>query len=172
MANAKTYQCEKCNKIYSHRQHLFRHKQQCIKSVLHNCRSCSKSFARTDTLKKHSLICEKAKSSAIENKVCNVCQKKFVKIWHLRRHAKTHSKNSILYQCNICDKTYTREMFYKAHLQECDKRPRRSVSSKNTSKDDLVAINESTNYEDFVLDDDNDISDDGQVTALFGFTNT
>ena len=53
MGSVKKYQCEKCSKTYNHRQHLYRHKQSSIKSVIHDCIQCSKVFVRADTLKKH-----------------------------------------------------------------------------------------------------------------------
>lgn len=156
MVKIKKYQCEKCSKVYSHRQHLYRHKQQCIKSVSLICNNCSKSFPRSDSLKKHRLICSSKKSSAKKNKTCAICQKEFIKVWHLERHLKIHSKSKSIYQCNKCEKTYTRETFYKSHIQSCDKRPRRSL---NTSNGFVPSNNNVSATYDNIVTDDVDLSD-------------
>ena len=71
MGSVKKHQCEKSNKTYNHRQHLYWHKQSCIKSVIHECIQSSKAFVRADTLKKHIKKCKK--NSQQKEKVCSLC---------------------------------------------------------------------------------------------------
>ena len=106
MGSVKKYQCKKCSKTYNHRQHLYRHKQNCINSVINECIQCSKVFVRADTLKKHIKKCKK--NSQQKEKVCSLCSKEFVKVWHLQRHLK-----------HICNrKTNINVVTVTKHIQE------------------------------------------------------
>ena len=132
MGSVKKYQCKKCSKTYNHRQHLYRHKQNCINSVIHECIQCSKVFVRADTLKKHIKKCKK--NSQQKEKVCSLCSKEFVKVWHLQRHLKTHIQQKNKYQCGNCNKTYSRESFYRCHIKKCNDNTSTRITSANISE--------------------------------------
>ena len=116
MGSVKKYQCEKCSKTYNHRQHLYRHKQSCIKSMIHECIQCSKVFVKADTLKKHIKKCKK--NSQQKETVYSLCSKEFVKVWHLQRHLNTNMQQKNKYQCSNCNKTYSRESFYRCYIKK------------------------------------------------------
>ena len=100
------YICEKCNKIYKNRSGLWYHNDKIHKNeekldtnLLHqipsfitsnsiflhqnssisklNCRYCQKILSRSDSLKKHELIC-KNKDTYIENETCQLQMQKLI----------------------------------------------------------------------------------------------
>ena len=86
--------------------------------MIHNCIQCSKVCVRADTLEKQINIC--SKNSQQREKVCSLCNKVFVKVWHLQEHLKTHMQQKNKYQCGNCNKTYSKESFYRCHKKKCN----------------------------------------------------
>ena len=160
MGSVKKYQSEKCSKTYNHRQHLYRHKQSCIKSVIHECIQCSKVFVRADTLKKHIKKCKK--NSQQKEIVCSLYSKEFVKVWHLQRHLKKKC------QCGNCNKTYSIESFYRCHIEKCNDKTSTRIFSTNISEtyELLNDMRESETWEEYHFDS---TEIDTEVSVVFSY---
>ena len=48
------------------------------------------------------------------NHVCNLCQKRFLKVQHLNDHVNRHF-GAKPHQCNLCEKKYTSQFSLKSH---------------------------------------------------------
>ena len=129
----KVFSCSVCKKEYTSRQSLHRHRQY-HSDVSFDCKNCSKTFARKDYLKQHSLTCSGKKET-----VCTVCNKDFPYAWNLQRHmAQSHSVGKQKYDCRKCGKSYERKTFYDIHLAKCcmpKKRNKRKLTPKILNND-------------------------------------
>ena len=82
-------------------------KEKSIQETL--CHLCQKNFSSVYKLKTHLKIHE----GKLDFK-CSACLKKFVSVFALNKHNLTHEKS---FQCDICEKTFSRKDNLQIHIQ-------------------------------------------------------
>ncbi|KAK7940081.1 hypothetical protein WMY93_003407 [Mugilogobius chulae] len=132
--------CEKCPRVFNTRWYLERHMnvthrrmQICDKCgkkfvleselALHNrrtCVSCNKSFKKLWSLHEHIKIVH---GYAEKKFSCEICEKKFYTMAHVRKHMVAHTKD-MPFTCETCGKSFKRSMSLKVHsLQHSGEKP-------------------------------------------------
>lgn len=76
---------------------------------------CKKSFSRIDYLRCHQLIHYREELSMDSTYTCEIYQKHFIRIDNFLQHKKSHSEESTLFKCNICDALFTWGVNLKCH---------------------------------------------------------
>ena len=128
MGKPKSWPCDMCEKIYTKRQNLQRHKDSKHGKAV-QCSKCGKCIKWKNYLAKH-----EAKCSGKSVTVCGVCGKKFSYAWYLKRHmlqAHADDKEQCSYKCLKCNQVFVRIHYYKKHVESCVKQP---ISKKKNSK--------------------------------------
>ena len=96
----KSLKCETCDKHFSFRQSLKKHKLIHSGEKPYQCNYCAKSFRHSNTLKNHERIHRGEKPFS-----CNDCSKSFTDITALKVHGRIHTGEKP-YQCKHCDKRF------------------------------------------------------------------
>nr|XP_002730585.1 PREDICTED: zinc finger protein 184-like [Saccoglossus kowalevskii] len=109
-SNGKPYQCEFCEKGFSHIYSLKRHRRMHTNMEQYHCKQCEKSFPRLDNFKRHML------THTIHEKPyhCERCNKRFTQSCNLKQHMRTHT-NKKLYLCKLCEKRFSQLSTYEHH---------------------------------------------------------
>ena len=82
------------------------------REIEYTCNICEKVFTRQTTLEEHQNIHKE------ENKQkCEYCGKQFSTVSNLKQHLKIHTGNQKTFQCNICQKEFTRKNRLDTHMQ-------------------------------------------------------
>ena len=83
LMNMKRYPCDICDKSYTHRLNLYRHKTSTHEGNKYNCDKCDKQFFDKSGLSRHEI-------SSYEGKkyFCTLCEKTYADMNGLIRHNK------------------------------------------------------------------------------------
>ncbi|XP_054832514.1 zinc finger and SCAN domain-containing protein 32-like [Eublepharis macularius] len=81
-----SFQCAKCGKILSRKDHLIRHQRIHLAEKPHKCSYCGKSFFERSDLIRH----ERTHTGERPYK-CSLCEKSFSHKWLLIKHERTHT---------------------------------------------------------------------------------
>ncbi|XP_044740458.1 zinc finger protein 260-like [Chrysoperla carnea] len=106
----KDFECETCNKKYSTKDALTRHKTLHRKKP-HLCTLCGKLLASKLSLKGHQLIHSGGKPYK-----CNVCNQSFRHKQHLTNHRRIHTGEKP-YKCTLCEKAFTEKKSLTVHMR-------------------------------------------------------
>nr|XP_033773315.1 zinc finger protein 652 [Geotrypetes seraphini] len=111
--------CDKCGKKFVLESELALHQQtDCEKSI--QCVSCNKSFKKLWSLHEHIKIVH---GYAEKKFSCEICEKKFYTMAHVRKHMVAHTKD-MPFTCETCGKSFKRSMSLKVHsLQHSGEKP-------------------------------------------------
>ncbi|KAI1887364.1 hypothetical protein AGOR_G00189540 [Albula goreensis] len=111
--------CDKCGKKFVLESELALHQQtDCEKNI--QCVSCSKSFKKLWSLHEHIKIVH---GYAEKKFACEICEKKFYTMAHVRKHMVAHTKD-MPFTCETCGKSFKRSMSLKVHsLQHSGEKP-------------------------------------------------
>ncbi|XP_029429042.1 zinc finger protein 652 [Rhinatrema bivittatum] len=111
--------CDKCGKKFVLESELSLHQQtDCEKSI--QCVSCNKSFKKLWSLHEHIKIVH---GYAEKKFSCEICEKKFYTMAHVRKHMVAHTKD-MPFTCETCGKSFKRSMSLKVHsLQHSGEKP-------------------------------------------------
>ncbi|XP_056330576.1 zinc finger and BTB domain-containing protein 47 [Danio aesculapii] len=111
--------CEKCGKRFLLESELLLHQQtDCEKSI--QCLTCGKAFRKLWSLHEHNKIVH---GYAEKKYTCEICEKKFYTMAHVRKHMVAHTKE-MPFTCETCGKSFKRSMSLKVHsLQHSGEKP-------------------------------------------------
>ena len=133
------YNCDRCEKSYSCKNHLDRHIKSVHENVRYNCDLCDKSFSAKTPLNRHIKsvhenvryncdLCDKSCSQKADLKAhiksvhenvrynCHDCEKSFSLKHDLKRHITSIHKNN-RHQCQKCHKSFSQKADLKAHIK-------------------------------------------------------
>ncbi|KFO71332.1 Zinc finger protein 652, partial [Cuculus canorus] len=128
--------CDKCGKKFVLESELSLHQQtDCEKNI--QCFSCNKSFKKLWSLHEHIKIVH---GYAEKKFSCEICEKKFYTMAHVRKHMVAHTKD-MPFTCETCGKSFKRSMSLKVHsLQHSGEKPFRcEVRQRPVTCSDTVA---------------------------------
>jgi uncharacterized Zn-finger protein len=114
-AETMSRKCEVCNKVFSTKGNLVRHKRTHIGDKPYQCDVCNKSFSKSGTLTIH-----KRTHTGDKPYQCDVCNKSFSKSGTLTIHKRTHTGDKP-YQCVVCNKSFSKSStlpFIREHTLE------------------------------------------------------
>ncbi|XP_069760877.1 zinc finger protein 652 isoform X2 [Narcine bancroftii] len=111
--------CDKCGKKFALENELALHQQtECEKNI--QCVSCGKCFKKLWSLHEHIKVVH---SFAEKKFACEICEKKFYTMAHVRKHMVAHTKD-MPFTCETCGKSFKRSMSLKVHsLQHSGEKP-------------------------------------------------
>ncbi|XP_048416931.1 zinc finger protein 652-like [Stegostoma tigrinum] len=111
--------CDKCGKKFVLESELVLHQQtECEKNI--QCVSCGKSFKKLWSLHEHIKVVH---GFAEKKFSCEICEKKFYTMAHVRKHMVAHTKD-MPFTCETCGKSFKRSMSLKVHsLQHSGEKP-------------------------------------------------
>uniref|UniRef100_A0A673H5G2 Zinc finger and BTB domain-containing protein 47-like n=1 Tax=Sinocyclocheilus rhinocerous TaxID=307959 RepID=A0A673H5G2_9TELE len=111
--------CDKCGKRFLMESELLLHQQtDCEKSI--QCLICGKAFRKLWSLHEHNKIVH---GYAEKKYTCEICEKKFYTMAHVRKHMVAHTKE-MPFTCETCGKSFKRSMSLKVHsLQHSGEKP-------------------------------------------------
>ncbi|XP_042332018.1 zinc finger and BTB domain-containing protein 47 isoform X2 [Sceloporus undulatus] len=111
--------CDKCGKRFLLESELLLHHQtDCEKNI--QCITCGKAFKKLWSLHEHNKIVH---GYAEKKFSCEICDKKFYTMAHVRKHMVAHTKD-MPFTCETCGKSFKRSMSLKVHsLQHSGEKP-------------------------------------------------
>ncbi|KAG7250259.1 hypothetical protein CRUP_007083, partial [Coryphaenoides rupestris] len=111
--------CNNCGKRFLLESELLLHHQtDCEKSI--QCVTCGKAFKKLWSLHEHNKIVH---GYAEKKFSCEICEKKFYTMAHVRKHMVAHTKD-MPFTCETCGKSFKRSMSLKVHsLQHSGEKP-------------------------------------------------
>merc|ERR1719318_1698520 len=105
---------EYCEKSYTRRSDLRRHKEVVHDGSSHECPQCGMSFGQKNTLKQHcKTIHEKKKDYK-----CVACGVQFVQNYQLVRHTKSVHEKIKDFKCEQCNQSFSEAGNRKKHMQK------------------------------------------------------
>ncbi|XP_059419747.1 zinc finger and BTB domain-containing protein 47-like [Carassius carassius] len=111
--------CDKCSKHFLMESELLLHQQtDCEKNI--QCLTCGKAFRNLWSLHEHN---KTVHGYAEKKYTCEICEKKFYTMAHVRKHMVAHTKE-MPFTCETCGKSFKRSMSLKVHsLQHSGEKP-------------------------------------------------
>ncbi|XP_058144935.1 zinc finger and BTB domain-containing protein 47 isoform X2 [Dasypus novemcinctus] len=111
--------CDQCGKRFLLESELLLHRQtDCERNV--QCVTCGKAFKKLWSLHEHNKIVH---GYAEKKFSCEICEKKFYTMAHVRKHMVAHTKD-MPFTCETCGKSFKRSMSLKVHsLQHSGEKP-------------------------------------------------
>ncbi|XP_023942425.2 histone-lysine N-methyltransferase PRDM16 [Bicyclus anynana] len=112
----RKYPCENCPKVFTDPSNLQRHiRAQHVGARSHACPECGKTFATSSGLKQHTHI-----HSSVKPFQCKVCFKAYTQFSNLCRHKRMHSACRALVECGKCGQSFTSYASLTKHKRFCD----------------------------------------------------
>ncbi|XP_049875640.1 histone-lysine N-methyltransferase PRDM16-like isoform X2 [Pectinophora gossypiella] len=112
----RKYPCENCPKVFTDPSNLQRHiRAQHVGARSHACPECGKTFATSSGLKQHTHI-----HSSVKPFQCKVCFKAYTQFSNLCRHKRMHVACRALIECQKCGQTFTSYASLTKHKRFCD----------------------------------------------------
>lgn len=108
------YTCPLCDKNFSTKTSLTRHKSTHEDQQNYNCKHCEKKFQNKNTLKRHLLKSHSEINPQPEYHFCGICDKVFLMKENLELHLASHVKSE-KYRCVYCFKTFSYQMLLDQH---------------------------------------------------------
>ncbi|CAO2633130.1 Zinc finger protein 652-A [Lemmus lemmus] len=111
--------CGQCGKRFQLESELQLHRQtDCERNI--QCVTCGKAFKKLWSLHEHNKIVH---GYAEKKFSCEICEKKFYTMAHVRKHMVAHTKD-MPFTCETCGKSFKRSMSLKVHsLQHSGEKP-------------------------------------------------
>jgi len=128
----RPYVCTVCDKQFTIKRDLNRHKELHTGKKLYSCTHCKKCFATQHYLRIHMNV----HSSKYK---CTECGKCFTGNRDLTLHRKSHSAKKLLYKCRACSKKFAASCDLVRHKRYCAELFRSSSDSKHQILAETVA---------------------------------
>ncbi|XP_077409941.1 zinc finger and BTB domain-containing protein 47 isoform X3 [Vanacampus margaritifer] len=118
-AHGRAHACASCGKKFLLESEMLLHQQtHCEKSI--QCVACGKEFKKLWSLHEHNKVVH---GYAEKKFSCEICDKKFYTMAHVRKHMVAHTKD-MPFTCETCGKSFKRSMSLKVHsLQHSGEKP-------------------------------------------------
>ncbi|XP_060535630.1 zinc finger protein 11-like [Cylas formicarius] len=112
--------CHNCDRTYTNRANLSRHRRQCLdKAVRHECPHCEYKSYRSDQLKSH-LLSHTSDNAHVASRsvkhVCANCNKAYAKKNSFYKHTRFHCGEANVFRCVKCDYKSPRKENVKKHI--------------------------------------------------------
>ncbi|XP_063626052.1 histone-lysine N-methyltransferase PRDM16-like isoform X2 [Cydia splendana] len=112
----RKYPCENCPKVFTDPSNLQRHiRAQHVGARSHACPECGKTFATSSGLKQHTHI-----HSSVKPFQCKVCFKSYTQFSNLCRHKRMHVACRALVECGKCGNSFNSYASLTKHKRFCD----------------------------------------------------
>ncbi|XP_061522342.1 zinc finger and BTB domain-containing protein 47 [Phycodurus eques] len=117
--HSRAHVCASCGKRFLLESEMLLHQQtDCEKSI--RCVACGKAFKKLWSLHEHNKVVH---GYAEKRFSCEICDKKFYTMAHVRKHMVAHTKD-MPFTCETCGKSFKRSMSLKVHsLQHSGEKP-------------------------------------------------
>ncbi|KAM9775206.1 zinc finger and BTB domain-containing protein 47 [Syngnathus typhle] len=117
--HSRAHACVSCGKRFLLESEMLLHQQtDCEKSI--QCVACGKAFKKLWSLHEHNKVVH---GYAEKKFSCEICDKKFYTMAHVRKHMVAHTKD-MPFTCETCGKSFKRSMSLKVHsLQHSGEKP-------------------------------------------------
>ncbi|XP_077365222.1 zinc finger and BTB domain-containing protein 47 isoform X3 [Festucalex cinctus] len=117
--HSRAHACASCGKKFPLENEMLLHQQtNCEKSI--ECGMCGKAFKKLWSLHEHNKVVH---GYAEKKFSCEICDKKFYTMAHVRKHMVAHTKD-MPFTCETCGKSFKRSMSLKVHsLQHSGEKP-------------------------------------------------
>ena len=109
----KTHNCEVCHKVFENQTALKHHSSVHVNDKTHSCTTCGLMFGTAHDLKLHL----KTHTGQTPKYVCDVCKKRWVHSFELKRHMVVHSDEKPHF-CQHCDLRFKRAADLKRHTRK------------------------------------------------------
>ncbi|XP_012509052.1 PREDICTED: zinc finger and SCAN domain-containing protein 4 [Propithecus coquereli] len=119
----KSYQCEKCPRIFKYLCHFSAHQRRHKNERPFVCSECHKGFFQVSDLRVHQIIHTGEKPFA-----CSMCEKSFSHKTNLRAHVRIHTGEKP-YACSLCHRSYRQSSTYHRHMRMHEKITLKNVPS-------------------------------------------
>nr|XP_057916321.1 zinc finger and BTB domain-containing protein 47 [Doryrhamphus excisus] len=119
VTHGRLHVCNHCGKKFLLEADMLLHQQtDCEKSI--QCAACGKAFKKLWSLHEHNKVVH---GYAEKKFSCEICDKKFYTMAHVRKHMVAHTKD-MPFTCETCGKSFKRSMSLKVHsLQHSGEKP-------------------------------------------------
>ncbi|XP_054621644.1 zinc finger and BTB domain-containing protein 47 isoform X2 [Dunckerocampus dactyliophorus] len=119
VTHGRLHVCNDCGKKFLLEADMMLHQQtDCEKSI--QCATCGKAFKKLWSLHEHNKVVH---GYAEKKFSCEICDKKFYTMAHVRKHMVAHTKD-MPFTCETCGKSFKRSMSLKVHsLQHSGEKP-------------------------------------------------
>ncbi|XP_041982106.1 histone-lysine N-methyltransferase PRDM16-like isoform X2 [Aricia agestis] len=112
----RKYPCENCPKVFTDPSNLQRHIRAAhVGARSHACPECGKTFATSSGLKQHTHI-----HSSVKPFQCKVCFKAYTQFSNLCRHKRMHVACRALVECGKCGQSFNSYASLTKHKRFCD----------------------------------------------------
>ncbi|XP_044739141.1 zinc finger protein 845-like [Chrysoperla carnea] len=97
----KRFLCGKCDKAFTTKNQLRRHRRTHTGKKPYSCEECDKTFTQQSDLNRHNRTHSEEKPFS-----CEICSRAFTQETSLTKHKRTHEEEK-RFSCEICNKTFT-----------------------------------------------------------------
>ncbi|XP_067013736.2 zinc finger protein 595 isoform X2 [Anabrus simplex] len=110
--NERAFTCNECGQAFRYAKGLKRHKLTHTSEKPYQCDECEQAFTQRQNLLRHKSLHKGGK-----NFVCEQCGKGFAIQLYLDRHVAIHDKDSVIYTCLHCKKTFENKARFARHTR-------------------------------------------------------
>ncbi|PRD21472.1 UNVERIFIED_CONTAM: Zbtb49 [Trichonephila clavipes] len=96
--------CYACCNFFSDKEHLTQHIKNHLVSEAYGCNKCEKQYKTESALKKHRCF-----NDGLRPYLCKMCGKRFIRLYHLKRHSTLHAKTTEFMRSKKSNPDYSKD---------------------------------------------------------------